>query len=86
MDDFALRRRHRYATIITDAETGSRIAILPDREMVTLESWLREPPGVEVVRRRLGHLRRGRPPRLSPRGAGQRPMAPLALSLRQAAA
>ncbi|MFD4977137.1 transposase family protein, partial [Streptomyces sp. NPDC058424] len=44
VDDFALRRRHRYATIITDAETGRRVAVLPDREAATLESWLREHP------------------------------------------
>lgn len=49
VDDFALRRRHRYATIITDAETGRRAAVLPDRQAATLESWLREHPGVEVV-------------------------------------
>ncbi len=49
VDDFALRRRHRYATIITDAETGRRVAVLPDRERATLESWLREHPGAEVV-------------------------------------
>lgn len=35
---------------------------------------------------RLGHLCRGRPPRPARRGAGQRPMAPLAKSLRQSAA
>ncbi|MDV9193852.1 ISL3 family transposase [Streptomyces sp. Wh19] len=49
VDDFALRRRHRHATIITDAETSRRVEVLPDREMATLESWLREHPGVEVV-------------------------------------
>ncbi|MCD9904326.1 ISL3 family transposase [Streptomyces sp. MT29] len=50
VDDFALRRRHRYATIVTDAETGRRVAVLPDREMTTLEFWLREHgSGVEVV-------------------------------------
>ncbi|WP_405777799.1 ISL3 family transposase [Streptomyces sp. NBC_01538] len=49
VDDFALRRRHRYATIITDAETGRRVAVLPDRERATLESWLREHPGAEIV-------------------------------------
>ncbi|MFB7500222.1 ISL3 family transposase [Streptomyces sp. NPDC056161] len=49
VDDFPLRRRHRYATIITAAETGRRVAVLPDREAATLESWLREHPGAEVV-------------------------------------
>lgn len=49
VDDFALRRRHRYATIITDAETSRRIAVLPDHGRATLEFWVREHPGVEVV-------------------------------------
>ncbi|MGW7757498.1 hypothetical protein ACWGK6_39400 [Streptomyces violaceusniger] len=35
MDDFALRRRHRYATSITDAETERHIAVLPGRDAAT---------------------------------------------------
>lgn len=49
IDDFALKRRHRYATVIIDAETGERIDVLPGRTTQTLVAWLREHPGAEYV-------------------------------------
>ncbi|GGY61805.1 hypothetical protein GCM10010363_49110 [Streptomyces omiyaensis] len=49
VDDFALRRRHSYATIIINAETGRRIEVLPGREAAALEAWLRERQGIEAV-------------------------------------
>ncbi len=49
VDDFALRRRHSYATIIINAETGQRNEVLPGREAATLEAWLRAHPGIEAV-------------------------------------
>ncbi|MFJ3926290.1 transposase [Streptomyces sp. NPDC090022] len=42
VDDFALKRRHRYATVLIDAETGERIDVLPGRGADALEGWLRE--------------------------------------------
>lgn len=49
VDDFALCKRKRYATVIINAETGERVDVLPERKTDVLEAWLREHPDVEVV-------------------------------------
>ena len=49
VDDVALRRGCRYATVLIDAVTHQRVDVLPDRQAATLTTWLCEHPGAEVV-------------------------------------
>lgn len=54
VDDWAFRRNHRYGSIVCDLERRRMVALLPDREMGTVEAWLAEHPEIEVVSRDRG--------------------------------
>ena len=54
IDDWAWKTGHRYGTIICDLERHRVIDILPDRETGTVEAWLAERPGIEIVSRDRG--------------------------------
>ncbi|SNT42097.1 ISL3 family transposase [Tropicimonas sediminicola] len=51
IDDWAWRKGQRYGTLICDLERRCVIDLLPDRELATVEAWLRARPSIEVVAR-----------------------------------
>jgi transposase len=51
VDNFALRKRQTYGTILVDLERHQPVALLPERTAEPVAHWLREHPGVEVIAR-----------------------------------
>lgn len=51
VDDFAIRKRKSYGTLLLDLEKHKVIDVLPDRASETLIDWLKVHPGIEIVSR-----------------------------------
>jgi transposase len=49
VDEFALRKRHTYGTLLLDLARRRPLAVLPDREATTVAQWLQAHPGIEVL-------------------------------------
>jgi transposase len=54
VDNFSFCKRKSYGTILIDLEQRIPIDLLPDREAATLEKWLKEHEGVEIISRDRG--------------------------------
>lgn len=54
IDDFALRRGYRYATIIVDLQSHKPIDLLPERDSEMIASWLKAHPQLEIISRDRG--------------------------------
>jgi len=51
IDDFALKKRQRYGTIMVDVASGEIVDMIPSREKVDVSRWLSEYPNIIAVSR-----------------------------------
>lgn len=51
LDDFALKKRHRYGTVLINAETGAIVDILESRETSDVSDWLKCFPNIKFFTR-----------------------------------
>ena len=51
MDDFALRRRHTYGTVMIDFETRKIIDMIPTRDQTQVTEWLKRYPNLKLISR-----------------------------------
>jgi len=51
IDDFALKRRYRYGTVLIDIETRNIVDIIESRDSHVVSEWLKTYPNIEVVSR-----------------------------------
>src|ERR1700744_4615168 len=54
IDDWAWRRNHRYASIVSNLERRRIVTLLPDREPATAQAWLAARPTITIVARDRG--------------------------------
>ena len=51
VDDFAIRKRFSYGTIMVDLDTHRIIDLLPSRETQAVQEWLKTYPNIRMVSR-----------------------------------
>lgn len=51
IDDFALKKREKYGTVMVDIETHNMLDMIPSRELEDVTNWLRTFPNLKLVSR-----------------------------------